>query len=407
MAIVDHQCRHWCFTWNDFGSTWSSDLLVIAKRDCKHYAFQMEQAPLTGKLHIQGYMCFGGKGLRLSAVKHLIVGAHWERAMSPPKAWLYCQKDDTCADVLSRHHCDCAPPEATDGLAGSRWSKFKEYCVDHDCNACFDAFPDLVKNIGAMRAIYERKIKKDYDLEKHVVCIWGAPGMGKTYTVKEMMRGKDFYRKDCTNRWWDGYSYESVVWLDDMQPKSGFSRSTFLQLLDRGVVQGEIKGGVTTIIASEIYITSNYDPVTWFEKGESVVRRIERMMEVSGDGAVSEVRQQQGNTVPAVAAQVQKSIFEMMKKKAAAAMEEDESTSDEVKEVKVDNEMFEMNYVEAKEYEEKMKRFQLMSAVGRLASEVELEQSATGYFSEEDGEEAVFTAKKLKRCGAVMDLSSL
>lgn len=398
--MSDHQKRHWCFTWNNPPSDWNELCYKMALLHADHFAYQLEQAPNTGTMHVQGYVAFPGKGLRLGAVKQLLNNTvHWEAARNPHKAWQYAQKEDSRAD--EGRHCACAPAEPTAGLKQNRWDAFKEFAQDHGWLECFDSFSDLVKNQGAMRAIYERKLKLDHDCEKKVTVFWGPTGVGKTYTAKQMLKDRDYYRKDCTTKWWDGYAYEDTVWLDDMQPKSGFTRSTFLQLLDRGVVSAEVKGGTTTIVATTIIITSNYNPEEWFEKGEAIVRRLSFNYEVKKGGEVVEVRQRQGNTIPAVAQKVQKSIFEMMQKEVGVVLGADEDDTPTT--LPLDEKIHEEEAEDWEKKEAQLKKFaRLAEAAAEYWSENETPPKKKVDLEKEEG--TVFTASLLRRQNAQLPL---
>jgi len=401
LKTKEHQARHWVFTWNNPPLNWKQQCDQVAGISCEHFAFQLEKGEL-GTQHVQGYFGFGGKGLRLSACKLLLdPKVHWEQAKAPHKAWLYCQKEDTRQAAGS--DCGCAPAAPTDGLKQNRWQTFRDFAGEHTWLECFDSFPDLVPRQGAMRAIYERKLTLDHDCEKKITVIYGESGVGKSYTAKKMLEGKKYFRKDCTNKWWDGYSYEDIVWLDDMQPKSGFSRSSFLQLLDRGVVQAEVKGGITTIVATTIVITSNYKPEEWFEKSEAVMRRVNYLYEVKAGGKVSEVRQRQGNTVPAVAQKVQRSIFEMMQKEDESGIvlgADDESTEEYVD----DEEMIKRNDEEDwKKKEEQIRKFaSMVDKRMEYFSEDESGDNKRRIIEPEEG--VIYTASILKRQNAQLPL---
>jgi len=244
--------RHWCFTIaKPTADTW--ERLGRMTGQFEHYAWQEEKA-FSGLIHCQGYACFPKK-MSFKAVKDAFpAGAHLEMAVKPSAAYKYALKEDTRVEGGHTLSCGCCPEDPTEQLKGNRWEKFREFTKLNDWDACVEAFPDLVKNVGAMRIIYERKLAINRDLAKEVTCFYGETGVGKSLTVSKLLAGKTYFRA-CNGKWFDGYAYEDIIWIDDMQPKQ-FTRSFFLQLLDYGPVRAEVKGGTCIILASKIFINS-------------------------------------------------------------------------------------------------------------------------------------------------------
>lgn len=119
-----------------------------------------------------------------------------------------------------------------------------------------------------------RRIKeKAYEAKpRNVIVIWGPTGMGKSRqahaagaTPVDIVGG----------RFMIGYDYQDCVLLDDFDWKQ-VGRSYFLRLLDRYQVTIEVKGGSVLWVPSTIYITANYDPLTWYAEGNQVDLAVQR-----------------------------------------------------------------------------------------------------------------------------------
>lgn len=310
-SAKDTRCRHWCFTLNE-PSEGDWNAVRGLQKQARHWSWQLETAPDTGKAHIQGYVGFE-KQMHFSTLKGWLPRSHLEMARDPVAAYNYCCKDATCADPASRCKSIEPPKGQTSGLKSTMWEQYKAFAAENDWKACLSAFTPLRVHIGAMRSIYEDKLVMDRTLEKQCICFWGPPGTGKSLTVTTLLEGKEYFRA-FSGKWFDGYAYEPNLWIDDMQPKS-FNRSFLLQLCDRGVVQAEIKGGTVRLVASTIYITSNYHPSTWVDRSDAMLRRLQiyhvREGKVEKEDS-SWIGSTGGNTIPPVALSNQRTLIQML-----------------------------------------------------------------------------------------------
>jgi len=111
---------------------------------------------------------------------------------------------------------------------------------------------------------------------------YGPPGSGKSKAVFQSF--PDAYIK-LSGKWWDHYSGQSVVILDDFDG-SFLSFGDFKRYIDRNPCLIEIKGGVVSLLATTFIITTNVYPSHWWSKkvtGEdgrgAIWRRISRLVE--------------------------------------------------------------------------------------------------------------------------------
>lgn len=103
--------------------------------------------------------------------------------------------------------------------------------------------------------------------------IFGPPGVGKSSTVELMMsetlghtaREDDDYFRVANGKWFDGYNYQKIIWIDDLAPNQ-FVRSHLLQLMETGRFRSEVKGGFVMIKVTHMFITSNWPPREWFSR---------------------------------------------------------------------------------------------------------------------------------------------
>lgn len=120
--------------------------------------------------------------------------------------------------------------------------------------------------------------KRDFVTE--VYWYHGATGTGKSKAAWEEA-GSTAYQP-VSFKWWDGYDAHENVILDDI--RADFcSFNQFLQLFDRYPMRVECKGGSRQFMAKRIWVTSPYDPASFFQMSSEAItqltRRITRVRE--------------------------------------------------------------------------------------------------------------------------------
>lgn len=111
--------------------------------------------------------------------------------------------------------------------------------------------------------------------------IVGDPGVGKSYAVRAIYDVDALFIKSA-NKWWDGYSGQDAVLLDDFGPEHRVL-SYYLKIwADNYSFNAEVKGGMIVPSYTRFYITSNYFPnEIWKEETDEIlVQAIERRFKV-------------------------------------------------------------------------------------------------------------------------------
>jgi len=120
-----------------------------------------------------------------------------------------------------------------------------------------------------------------------VFVYWGMPGTGKTHRAweeTESYANEEIHVKQ-PNKWWDGYTGQPVVIMDDFGPgiRDGPSIHLLKTWMDKYPVSAEVKGGSVNLVYTKLYITSNVNPKFWFPGAEeadvtALLRRITKLL---------------------------------------------------------------------------------------------------------------------------------
>lgn len=217
---------------------------------------QLEIAPTTGYKHWQILCCLRKKST-LGAVRELFGGsAHCEPAKSQA-AREYCLKDES-------------------SVAGTRF-EFGEFPFRRNSSEDWKKTLDLAKQ-GNLEKIEPdvliryyttlRRISIDYGSpvergSQEVHLYWGPTGSGKSKTVFDLVKGKEYYLKAPTTKWWDGYRGQEIIIVDEFRGLVEVSH--ILKWLDRYPCAVEVKGCQVFLNTKIWYFTSNLEIADWYK----------------------------------------------------------------------------------------------------------------------------------------------
>lgn len=295
MKARGSQSKYWCFTVNSPKCIWGPELRLgfeIAsladwewEEDPARWAgvdyavWQLERAPETGRLHLQGYLELTNRGY-LTKVKKLrgLEGAHLEaRRGSPKEAKEYCRKPEsrvagpweTGVWVEEAHRKD-QKTKATEQLvarvrAGASdpelWEEFPSLMLIHNRSVvrAREAFGGAKRN--SMPIVF-------------LFCGPGGTGKSRTATAIAEYLG-DVYvvpTAKSSGLYFDGYRQERSIILDDMDG-ARCTPGFFKQLCDRYAFSVPVHGaGNVNFNSPYIFITTNRVPKDWW-KNQSKTER--------------------------------------------------------------------------------------------------------------------------------------
>lgn len=234
--------------------------------------YQIECCPSTKKLHIQGYgEC--KKQTRFNTVKSALPeGTHIEpRKGTQEQAIAYCMKLESHIEgpfTLGEAHKQGKRNDIQQFVNDIKTHSELEIVEKHP-----ECYVKYTKAYDRIKQIYE----EDRNWETEVIVFWGPPGSGKTRKVFEEC--PDVQPIQYTNNFIIGYNNEENVLFDDFDHNT-IPRNIFLTLTDRYKCTVNVKGGEKKWNPKRIYITSNYDPETWYNNPKAILRRLKSVSNV-------------------------------------------------------------------------------------------------------------------------------
>lgn len=310
--------------WGDVSEQGNSLLLGFIPDTDAHFAkfpdvrvcfAQLECAPTTGRIHVQGYLevakaktivemktatqAYFGKETGWKAYFDISRGTREDNER-------YCSKENTSLGHPSiRYIARDEAEERGDGeelVAGgidgdasvSNEEKFKESKYIEDMLQAHYSPQEIASYVMRdeelkpqfKNRVYWKVMQFLSSLEKRsqwilteslpkcrnveVWVVWGDPGVGKTYSITQRYPPNDVYRWTLSmGQWWDGYLGQRVLIVDDFGNRDGNGRwplapSFMLDVLQGYRMQVPVKGGFRYARWELVYIISNFSPGTWY-----------------------------------------------------------------------------------------------------------------------------------------------
>lgn len=282
---MSQRLRNWCFTYNypqHVNDIDEPESFVPEDARVRFAVWQLERAPETQRLHMQGYIEFVSP-IRMGGVKTLVGGErlHLEgRRGSREQAIEYCEKNDSRVDgPWYRGVRESAQGKRSDlvDIADRIKSGTSIFGIVEDYPSQYIRYR---RGIEAMHSLYaERLVPKWRDVT--VLVYYGAAGSGKTRKAIEESKD-DFFILDQGERvWFDGYRGQDTLILDDFYGWIKYGQ--LLRMLDGHPYRCEIKGGFRVAAWTRVIITSNRHPSEWYSQGltAALERRITNIEEIN------------------------------------------------------------------------------------------------------------------------------
>ena len=250
---VTSQTKSWCFTTNNYAPTEPTSTIERLRESALLAVIGKEIAPGTGTPHLQGYVQFKQRK-RFSQVKAILpTGSHIEPAKGSPKQNLdYCSKSGDYVTIGS--------------FPTGKHTSLHLVCENLRAELLYLRSHVTTQNIcppssrsGKLAQVLGESTVRDY--KTHCAVFIGPTGVGKSRLAAERCRSEPTYYKP-RGKWWDGYSGQSNVIIDDFYGWIEFDE--MLRILDRYPHRVPVKGGFTQFLAKSVYITSNKPVTQWY-----------------------------------------------------------------------------------------------------------------------------------------------
>lgn len=240
------KARNYCFTINNWTEDDKQGLREI--KGVKYVVFG-DEVGSSGTPHLQGTICFRSPR-HFPAVSKLLPRAHVEVCRDVGGSIRYCKKDGKYEEMG-------VEPEKNGGdKLTERIAKNKRLLENTLKESLENGDVGLLQVPLLKKAKYIIAQEGDAVATEDVRGVWyfGPPGAGKSHRARTEY--PDAYIK-AQNKWWDGYTGQSAVILDDLDTDV---LGHYLKIwADKWPCSGEVKGGTVPLKHQVFVVTSNYD----------------------------------------------------------------------------------------------------------------------------------------------------
>ncbi len=256
--------RRYRFVMNNPEMTGEEFMAGFKDPPLRFVVFQLEKGEESGTPHFQGY---------LELTKPCKLPAVMEALGSRAIHFNY-------VDATAQANIDYCTKEATRQLGpwtfgtpgpgqGSR----------QDLLALYEACQETQDPLKVMEMMpvpymkYTRAVKdvcynltKERDSAPMVRLFYGPSGTGKTREALTTYGDANVYIKDPHQNWFDGYSQQPVLLLDEFAGKASKTPLTLLlRMLDMNKLNLPVKGAQAKMVSTTIIITTNVHPSMWYD----------------------------------------------------------------------------------------------------------------------------------------------
>lgn len=227
----------------------------VLQGDICYLKGQLEEGGTTGYRHWQVLAVCAKRVTRNQLKGFLCPEAHCEQSRSSA-ANDYVWKDDT-AVPNTRFEIGTLPKSKARSVDWDAvWSAAKSGDID--------SIPKdiLIRNYTSIKRIRVDNCTPPMRPGIEVRVYWGPTGTGKTHRAFDEA-GSNFYIKNSRTKWWDGYQGQPNVIIDEFN--GSIDVTYLLNWFDKYPCFAEIKGFSVPLQAVKFWVTSNVEPIFWYQ----------------------------------------------------------------------------------------------------------------------------------------------
>lgn len=279
---------------------------LVSRGVCQYACFQKEICPTTRTPHLQGYAHFGSPTTFNAAGRLLFSGdgvrrGHFGHSNGSALANIkYCSKTDSRAEDDPLGFQEFGTRPVGQGHRSDLDGICQAIVSGTSINTIVATEPaTYVKYRSGLLGLFSH-VQGTRSFKTHVSWFFGGTGTGKSAWAcahadqlslakqNELSVGSDFpgadfsmrpYWKMGGNRWWDGYSGQYVVIIDDYRCDL-CTFSYLLRLFDRYPLLVECKGGSIQFVSYHIIVTAPLSPRDmWAQRSTEDLRQLTRRID--------------------------------------------------------------------------------------------------------------------------------
>lgn len=256
---IKAQKRCFSFTLNNYTDVELEELRAAASK--YEYLIVGKEVGLEGTPHLQGYIVLHKKRTYAAIHKDIpcLKRSHLEESRKGPLANItYCSKSSQFEEIGVRP--DTSQKKSEETKKRTRDDKALQFKAAMDDGMSQESLAlsmpgDYFYNSRVLLDSYFRTKKPK---SRPTVCVFlfvGPPGVGKSRIARQLL--PKAYIKDPRTKWWNGYTCQPDVIMDDLGPKS-IDINHLLRWFDRHSCTVETKGSMMPLYGERFIVTSNF-----------------------------------------------------------------------------------------------------------------------------------------------------